>query len=892
MLCGRYRLERKLAEGAMGQVFEAVHLSLGNRVAIKVMQPQQKDVRVAVRRFHKEARILGAVKHPHAVLITDFDVEQRTSGSVPFLVTELLRGRSLDALLQERGRLPLADVERILVPLCDAVEEAHAQGIIHRDLKPSNVFLERLRDGSEVVKVLDFGIAKLLSRADGTGQESTEDRENLPVAEGELPQEFFDVIDDDGLATTLPGRAKASSAVVLARGGAGDAFAATPRAPHASTTESTGTPSSGTHTYAGLMVGTIPYMAPEQMTGDQVTRRADVHAVAVVAFEMLAGRLPFDGTDDDMIREKLADERPSLKDLGVDVPDAVDALLQRCFALRPAERPESVREVAAVLTVAVRAGGNGNTQEPALLLARQVSRTAKALASVHDVDVGGDVVSALSRLRDALLSAGASLDRARELVGSVRGDPPNALAAAQLELDDALVTLRELLVALVARAPESGSYLQMLWRRIDVVNEAVAALFDPPEATTPEQQEMDVVDNPLASVLGSQQRLPSPEEEDAIVDRLTRRLLSRDGLDAADALDVLLGEHLEPALARLQQGTERASTLLDGLWAHADALLLRDLGVERGALRIVPYLAAHAAADGRFPRLVDALRDRRGAVAVDAVTALSPARPGLRCLLLHPVKETRIAALAKLALHDLWTIIVHERAPLSVLRFLFEHLLVHGHSDHLKVFFFCVKDTILTAPAAELALALALVRSFFDVACFHEDLIFEPLVELERGVRARGEAAGLLDDSYVRAVGRFLTEGARDDLPLEHLRDIPLPIQRKLARDGRLLTTFISHPNERIARETIPHLLKVDDIVRFLRVVTIHRVVLIELSKRRRLFRSDVARIALLTNPRTPPGIARPFLGLLSIEQLKVMSNNRQMNPDVRKLVLQALART
>ena len=169
ILSGRYRLEKKLAEGAMGMVFEGVHLAVGSRVAVKVMQPQQRDVQVAVQRFHKEARILGAVKHPHAVLITDFDVDDRVkdgAGGAPvaFLVTELLRGRSLATLLDLAKTLNLDEVERIVTPLADAVEEAHAQGIIHRDLKPSNVFLEKLRDGSEVVKVLDFGIAKLLSR--------------------------------------------------------------------------------------------------------------------------------------------------------------------------------------------------------------------------------------------------------------------------------------------------------------------------------------------------------------------------------------------------------------------------------------------------------------------------------------------------------------------------------------------------------------------------------------------------------------------------------------------------------------------------------------------------------------------------------------------------------
>ncbi|MBM4281470.1 MAG: hypothetical protein FJ137_12165 [Deltaproteobacteria bacterium] len=128
LLSGRYRLERKLAQGAMGQVFEAVRLAPGSRVAIKVMQPQQKDVRVALKRFHKEARILGAVKHPNAVLSTDFDVDDRAGGAVPFFVIELLRGRPLDRLLGERGPLNLVEVERIIVPLCVAVDEAHAHG--------------------------------------------------------------------------------------------------------------------------------------------------------------------------------------------------------------------------------------------------------------------------------------------------------------------------------------------------------------------------------------------------------------------------------------------------------------------------------------------------------------------------------------------------------------------------------------------------------------------------------------------------------------------------------------------------------------------------------------------------------------------------------------------
>lgn len=256
ILAGRYRLEKQLAEGAMVQVFEAVHLAVGSRVAVKVMQPQQRDLRVAVQRFHKEARILGAVKHPHAVLITDFDVDHRASGAVAFLVTELLRGRSLADLLDDKRVLTLDEVERIVTPLAEAVEEAHALGIIHRDLKPSNVFLERLRDGTDVVKVLDFGIAKLLSRV---GDEvpapiSFAADASADTVDGTLRDEILAALggDDDDVVTS-------GDATVHDRRAMGDAVVASRAASRVG--------SRSDSTWAGLMVGTVPYMAPEQMTG-------------------------------------------------------------------------------------------------------------------------------------------------------------------------------------------------------------------------------------------------------------------------------------------------------------------------------------------------------------------------------------------------------------------------------------------------------------------------------------------------------------------------------------------------------------------------------------------------------------------------------------------------
>ena len=866
VLAGRYRLEKKLAEGAMGMVFEAVHLAVGSRVAVKVMQPQQKDLKVAVQRFHKEARILGAVKHPHAVLITDFDVDDaadRLGAPVAFLVTELLRGRSLADLLDLQPTLSLDEVERIVVPLCEALEEAHAQGIIHRDLKPSNVFLEKLRDGSEVVKVLDFGIAKLLSRTPTDVPKPIDfawdarPTTTTTTLRTELRDEILSALDDDD-----------DSDAPVARGGS---------------------------TYTGLMVGTVPYMAPEQMTGEGVTRRSDVHALAVMVFEMLAGRLPFDGDDDDIIEQKLADERPSLRELGVELssPDAVelDLLLSRCFALDPEARPESVRILALAVSRAANARRGTSTADPIAALALRLSTTARALSALEDLSDADPDLAGRDRCRDTLLACGSSLEKARPLLDPATralSAPPQALlVAAHLELDDAVAAVRGPLTRIAERDVDGGAYLLLLWRRIDVFAQAVSDLLEGEHS----DRELDV----LSAVLDptpEQLRPPTP------LSTLADRLLGKDALDAGDALIELLDERSAEVVRALSGDDDLATRLRLGLWRHADSLLLRDVGAERQALRFVPFLAGHPSDEGRFAGVVAALRDRRtdGASVVaelqqaHAARASSDCRPALRCLLLHPVGATRAAAAAALGVIDLWTVIAHPRTPVASLRFLFTHLQQRGQTDHLKVFFFCVKETLAAAGLTELTEALTLVRAFFDVSCFHEDVLFEPLLELERGLRARADTAGVLDDSYVRAVAAFVDVGAREDAPLDHLKDVPLPIQRKLAREGRFLTTFVCNNNERVAAETLPPLLRLDDVTRFLRLVTIHRVVLVELAKRRRFFKKDAPKLALLGNPKTPAAIARPFVSLLGAEQLRVLSTSRQINPDVRRLIVQALS--
>jgi serine/threonine-protein kinase len=156
LLAGKYRIERVLGEGGSGVVVAATHLQLGQRVAIKILRREAIDDE-AVERFVREARALVRLRSEHVARV--IDVGETTDG-VPFMVMEYLEGSDLAGVVHQRGALPVKDAVEYLLHACEAIAEAHAAGIIHRDLKPANLFLTRAPDGSDSVKVLDFGISK------------------------------------------------------------------------------------------------------------------------------------------------------------------------------------------------------------------------------------------------------------------------------------------------------------------------------------------------------------------------------------------------------------------------------------------------------------------------------------------------------------------------------------------------------------------------------------------------------------------------------------------------------------------------------------------------------------------------------------------------------------
>jgi serine/threonine protein kinase len=157
VLEGAYRLTRLIGEGGMGAVYEARHLRLGQRVAVKVMARDLATNQEALMRFRREAEVTSQLGHPHIVQVFDFGTAPTGE---PYLVMEFLEGEDLEARLRRVGHLPLATVVGIIKQLASALEAAHARGVVHRDLKPANIFLVAAAGMRDFVKIVDFGISK------------------------------------------------------------------------------------------------------------------------------------------------------------------------------------------------------------------------------------------------------------------------------------------------------------------------------------------------------------------------------------------------------------------------------------------------------------------------------------------------------------------------------------------------------------------------------------------------------------------------------------------------------------------------------------------------------------------------------------------------------------
>ncbi|HSC26922.1 MAG TPA: protein kinase [Vicinamibacterales bacterium] len=264
---GHFEVAAKLGEGGMGAVYRATDTKLGRDVALKVLPIEMASSPERIERFRREAKALAALDHPG--IVTVYSVEE--ADGVHFLTMQLVEGQSLDRLIPEGG-MPIERLLTIATDLAEALAAAHERGIVHRDLKPANVMV----GASGLVKVLDFGLAKM-----------------NPAAESASPE----------LPTAL-------------------------------------------HTSDGIVVGTVPYMSPEQVSGRLVDHRTDVYSLGVVLYEMVSGRRPFEGSTAELASAILRDTPPAITDLRQHVPPELVRLIRRCLEKDPRHRLQTARDVA------------------------------------------------------------------------------------------------------------------------------------------------------------------------------------------------------------------------------------------------------------------------------------------------------------------------------------------------------------------------------------------------------------------------------------------------------------------------------------------------------------------------------------------------------------------
>ena len=276
---GHYRIERLIGQGGMGAVYLAEDTRLHRRVALKVLPPELSSDPDRLARFEREAQAVAALNHPH--IVTIHSVEE--AAGIHFITMELVEGTSLDAKLPPGG-LPLSEVFAIGVSLADALAAAHDQGVIHRDLKPANIMVTK--DGR--VKVLDFGLAKLLHAAEADARPQTGHLSAMPTS-------------------LVPGASLTS---------------------------------------AGLVMGTAPYMSPEQASGDVVDARTDIFSLGVVLYELATGRAPFRGKNRvETITSILRDTPPPVSETRHDAPRHLGRIIEHCLQKDRDARFQTARDV-------------------------------------------------------------------------------------------------------------------------------------------------------------------------------------------------------------------------------------------------------------------------------------------------------------------------------------------------------------------------------------------------------------------------------------------------------------------------------------------------------------------------------------------------------------------
>jgi len=318
---GPYEILSPLGAGGMGEVYRAKDTKLQREVAIKVLPADVASSPERLHRFEREATTVASLNHPS--IVTIYGIEE--SGGHHFIAMELVEGETLDRMIAPGG-MPLAKIFDLAIPIADALAAAHDKGIVHRDLKPANVMVTK--EGR--VKVLDFGLAKLV--ATGPGGSSR---------------------DDATLSAPLTGR--------------------------------------------GMIIGTVPYMSPEQLKSKPVDHLSDIFSLGIMLYEMASGIRPFTGEDSATVMSSILRDTPRpVQEVNSVLPRHLGRIVMRCLKKNPDERYQTAKDVRNELRELRKEVASGSERSDAQSVSVQAS-VSPSTSSTSSASLSGSALSAPTR---------------------------------------------------------------------------------------------------------------------------------------------------------------------------------------------------------------------------------------------------------------------------------------------------------------------------------------------------------------------------------------------------------------------------------------------------------------------------------------------------------------
>ena len=300
-----YELIEKLGEGGMGRVYRVRDLSLDKEFAIKILQQDLSKDASALKRFNQEIDAAAALSHANLISIYKHGT---TDNGEPYLVMDYLEGPSLAELI-EKGTDFAGNADRLLdifIQICEALAHAHENGVIHRDIKPSNIIITKAADGKDLVKIVDFGIARVCSKT-GVVCPTTS---NMLKALCKTSAGLTDEQKDELQRLTQPGE----------------------------------------------IFGSPLYMSPEQCQGEEADCRSEVYSLGCMMFEALTGKPPLKGSNAmDTLILRINEDAPLINTVDPELrfPEALEKVVAKALARYPDQRYQEVHELTAALEEAM-----------------------------------------------------------------------------------------------------------------------------------------------------------------------------------------------------------------------------------------------------------------------------------------------------------------------------------------------------------------------------------------------------------------------------------------------------------------------------------------------------------------------------------------------------------